>query len=213
MEKKKLSYSILLPPLDKSYDQLNERETQEFFDWYISEIPKRIEYMSTVCSNQLGISHTALDLSPKSLILLWDWFLKIADVEKTPKAGIEEIKDKLGKHYKSFIDYVVNESREQFSLETEYILRDIGMYLGETFVRNHKKIVWGYHTDIERDSFANIPLLIGFEDADFHPPFKMEFEPIHMAGVQAGNIQDNTQSKEDLFNLYQKWMRLIPEEN
>ena len=50
-----------------------------------------------------------------------------------------------------------------------------------------------------------MPVLLGFEDSRYSPPFKMEFEPTHMAKVQAANIWDNTQTEEDLINIYCKW--------
>jgi hypothetical protein len=43
------------------------------------------------------------------------------------------------------------------------------------------------------------------------PPFQIEFEPIHMVGVQATNLFDGTQKKKDLLNLYRKWKKYILE--
>ena len=148
-------------------------------------------------------------LSVDSLIDIWGWFLKNAETEKTPIIKINEIKRQLKGQPKEIAEAVLKEQSEQFSLETEYILRDIAMYFGEVYVKNNSSISWGYHTDVKADSFANMPLLVGFEDREFDPPFKAIFEPLHMLHVQACNIFDNSQSDKDLLNLYKTWQRMV----
>ena len=83
------------------------------------------------------------------------------------------------------------------------------MYLGEMFVNNHSQIYWTYYTQPNTDFFVNQPLLQGFEDKEFNPPYKMEFEPIHMVGVIAANMFDDTQRVEDLLDLYSQWEAYI----
>ena len=84
------------------------------------------------------------------------------------------------------------------------------MYVGQVLVELSPKIIWTYHTDVKKDSFANIPLIAGFFDLNFSPPFPMQFEPTHMVSVVAANLFDNTQTKYDLFNLCSEWSKLIP---
>ena len=79
------------------------------------------------------------------------------------------------------------------------------MYLGEVFTANEPKIYWSYYEEPNSDIFANMPVLSGFEDPRFTPPFKMYFEPIHMAHVQAVHLWDHTQEEEDLYNVYRLW--------
>jgi hypothetical protein len=82
--------------------------------------------------------------------------------------------------------------------------------MGQVFVYNNSKIHWSYYEKPKTDFFVNIPLLLGFEDSNFTPPFPVEFEPIHMVGVQAAKIWGKTQKSEDLFHLYQQWTKMIP---
>jgi hypothetical protein len=136
--------------------------------------------------------------------------LEVAETERTPIRQLNRIKEENKDFPSSFSDYLVNESKEQFSLQTEYIIRDIGMYMGQVFVHNNPRIHWGYYEKPKTDFFVNQPLLLGFEDSNFTPPFKCAFEPIHMVGVQAANIWENTQKNEDLLLLYQRWEQMIP---
>ena len=47
-------------------------------------------------------------------------------------------------------------NKRQLTLETEYIIRDIGMYLGETFRKNLPCIFWTYYTKPTRDFLSTI---------------------------------------------------------
>ena len=189
----KINYDILIPPLEKSIYQLSERETANYFELFMHKIPERITYLSDRCASDLRIRPDCLDLSPESLLLLWKWFRRKAKTETvvqtagTPEGGQTQRKER------------------QLTLQTEFILRDIGMYLGETFVKNHEGIYWTYYTKPKRDFFVNHPLLKGFVDHAYDPPFEMCFEPVHMARVQASKLLRKRSTNADLLNLYQWW--------
>ncbi len=38
----KITYDLLIPPLEKSTFQLSESETADYFEWFIQKIPERI---------------------------------------------------------------------------------------------------------------------------------------------------------------------------
>ena len=206
--KKALNYKFCIPPLNKPFHKLSHKETESFFQWHLSHLHERIDYLSSVVSCQLKIPREELDLSPHSLILVWSWFLSVAEIERTPTARLIELEKQYSAHSEQFKRYLLDQSSDQFSLETEFILKDIGMYLGEVFVKNEPNIYWSYYEKPKSDFFVNMPVLLGFEDSKYIPPFKMEFEPVHMAKVQAANIWDGSQKKEDLYNLYTLWSTL-----
>lgn len=196
-EKRKLDYKILIPPISKPFEDFNVQEAKSFFEWHINQIPSRIKYLGE-------ISSCKLDKTLQSMVSLWQWFLNCAEVENTPKKRMAELKQALEKS--PFSQDILGESKVQFSLKTEYMIRDIGMYVGQFFVENSNKLYWSYHTDTDKDSFANIPLISGFMDFEINPPFPMQFEPNHMVGVVASNIFDQSQNVTDLFDLCSLWM-------
>lgn len=201
-KRKKLKYDILIPPLNKPLDMLNSEEAKAYFDWYINSIPSRIEYLK-------HISNLQLDFSPESLIPLWGWLLKQAEIENTPKAKLKELNSRMKTMPCDIASTVTEENKVQFSLQTEYILLDIAMYFGEVCVRNNPTIYWGFHTDGEKDSFVNRPILMGFLDRDFSPPFQAEFDPTFTVRCIACNLFDGDASKQDLKNIYDKWKRMM----
>lgn len=197
----KLNYDILIPKLDKSIFKLNEKEAKSYFEWFMEQVPKRVTYVSQICAKELRIPVERMDCSPESLLLLWKWFRKKAKTE--PVKLSEEEK----KHPAYANDMFRN--KYQLSLETEYIIRDIGMYLGETFRKNNSAIYWTYYTQPRNDFFVNHPLLKGFVDRTFGQAFEACFEPIHMVGVQAAKLLNKKAKDTDLFDLYVLWSKKV----
>lgn len=194
---KTLNYDILIPQLEKSIFLLNEKEAADYFEWFMKKVPERVAYVSKVCAKELGVSEERMDCSPDSLLLLWKWFRRRAKTEPVVHTAEE-------KQSRKFPDSIWKQER-QLTLETEYILRDIGMYFGETFRTNNPNIYWTYYTKPRRDFFVNHPLLKGFVDRTFGTPFEATFEPIHYAGVQAAKIIDRTSKDTDLLTIYNIW--------
>ena len=136
--------------------------------------------------------------------MVWRWFLKTARVEKKPKGNGIDIKrgrEPIGELFGI---------REQFSVSTQYILRDIGMYLGKVFTANYPGITWDYYTIPKEDMFVNQPQLFGFVDQNYSPPFKPSFQPIYMAEVQAAKVFTKRQKEADLYDLFTTWEKNIP---
>lgn len=152
----------------------------------MAQVPQRREYLIRQVT---GRKDAVPDFRPETLLTIWRWFLKSALVVKNEETG-----------------------RPMLSLVTEYILRDIGMYVGQMWVINCPQLRWTYTTQPRNDFFVNRPLVQGFSDRDFDPPFPMSFEPIHMVGVQASGLLLHKASRSDLYELYQKWLAYVPHE-
>lgn len=201
-KKKKLKYEILVPTILKPFEDFTEQETQEYFDWYISKIPERIQILA-------AYSGVILDYSPESLVDIWTWFIKNVEIEKTPKVRIEELKKQLQGQPKDYMDSVLKENEQQLSLESMYILRDIAMYIGEVDVRNNNALYWGFHTDVHLDSFANRPIIMGYEDRDYTPPFKFHSDPLFFAQCCAEGILVKQTYPTELLEGYQKMQKNV----
>ena len=199
---KKFTYDALIPPFDKPFENFTPEEAKKYFEWFTDQLNSRVEYLRSY-------SNIDLDYSVSSLVDVWDWFLNNAKIEKTPKSRLKQLDLELKNLPNEIRGEVLKEQSEQFTHETECIMLDIAMYFGEVYVRNNNSITWGYHTDIHLDSFANMPLLVGFEDRDFTPPFKTHFELSFTVKGLAYNIMDNDAKKEDLLEMYNKWQRMV----
>lgn len=181
-QKKKLTYDICIPPIKRHYYDMTDEEAQAYFDWYMEVMPQRIDYLSKTAAAKLKCDVSTFDLSPESLIPLWRWFLTVVEKEpSTEKSGMI-----VGSEY-------------QLSLQSEYILRDIGMYLGKTLIVNDPLLYWEITKEPKTDIFYNQPVIAGF-----YPNLKYApcFEPIHMARIQGINYLYDKSKEEDLYNVY-----------
>lgn len=76
------NYIPLIPPINKPYTELTKIEAKIYFEWYMSHIDERTEYLRTKVAEDLSISIDKLDFSVLSLKLVWRWFLNVAEIRK-----------------------------------------------------------------------------------------------------------------------------------
>ncbi len=206
------NYIPLLLPLDKPFEKLNKKEAKQYFDWFVSHIDDRAEYLREKVSEGLSISPSTVQYSIDSFIPVWQWFMKSAIIQTTSKLRLIQLRNELKKQHepKEFIDDMVRANSKELSLISLYMLRDIGMFVGKVFIYNYPVLKWGYHTNTKQDSFANIPQVFGFINTSYNPPFEMQFDPIHYAEMSASNLLDGTASSSDLYNDCLRWIKWIP---
>ena len=195
--RQEFTYNILIPKLEKDIYSLTEEEVEAYFRWYMKNVPERVAYVSEVCASELGITVEQLDCSPESLVLLWRWFLQRGKTEGVPQTGANERQGDMS----SF----ASRNQRQLSLETEYILRDIGMYFGETLRKHNPSLYWTYYSIPEDDIFQNHPLIKGFISKNKGRIVELPFEPIHMARIQGLKLLDNSATETDLLKIYTLW--------
>lgn len=75
-------YTPLIIPVDKPFEKLTKKEGKEYFDWFISHVDERSDYLRQKVSEGLNIPIESLDFSIESLIFIWRWFLKIVELKK-----------------------------------------------------------------------------------------------------------------------------------
>ena len=205
-KEKDVEYDIDFPPTGIDFDSWDKRTADRYFKWFAEQIPIRTEYLRTRVARDMNIEISALDFSPKSLITVWDWYMKTAIIEKTPKETLE--KTRQSQAYRLFGESYVN--KEQLSLNSLMIQRDIGMYLAQVFLKESPKLEWTYEHDPPRKKVKNIfnnrPSLTGFTGEE-HPH---TFEPIHMVGVQGVGVLNGDASKTDLYDLYKQYSKWLP---
>ena len=189
------------------YNSWDKKTADSYFEWYMSQIPLRIAYICKRVSFDLKIDISMLDFSPKSLNIIWEWYLKTAIIEKVDAQEIERLR-------KSNLYQLIGESSinyEKLSLNSLLIQRDIGMYLAKVFLTECENLSWTYTHDLPskkiKDIFNNKPQLTGFV---YHGE-EVLFEPIHMVGVQAAKLLDKTHKVSDLYDLYLKWCKFYPQ--
>ncbi len=202
--KKDVIYDLCVPPQGLDYYGMSKTEAQANFEWFLKVIPERADYLSKRCAEDMKLPLDTFDFSLESLIPIWEWFIKTAKVEKKRKKEISAMKRAYGYLGKSFMN------DETFSVATQFILRDIGMYVGKVFTDHYDNIKWELLTKPKNDFFFNHPVLVGFVMEQYDPPFHDSMDPIHMVEVQAARILSNRSTSLDLYKIMKQWTAYVP---
>lgn len=198
-------YDLLVPPEGCNYRAMTPAQAKRSFAWFLEHIPERMQYMRARCAKDLKIPEERLDYSSESLVFVWRWFIKTARIEKTPQEEVERMEKAAVIFGESYVN------RTQFTVATQYILRDVAMYLGQCYVRNYKVLTWSYRTKPKSDVYLNQPLVSGFQSVYEGKCKPLSFPPLHMARVQAAKIFKSTQSSYDLHDIFEYWCQYIPD--
>ena len=197
---KDVEYDLLVPPYGQDYYSMTPKQVKDNFEWFISKIPERIDYLINRCAKDLKVSVDKFDYSPESLKLIWRWLLKTVKIEKVPKDQLDEMVKQwghLGKESK-MINY------EQLTVASQFIIRDIGMYLGEVYTNHFPTVTWGYFTKPKNNVFANRPVLFGIFVKASDLLYNHPLEPIYATEGLALNVIDKKQSEMDLYDFFLK---------
>lgn len=204
-EKYDIEYQILVPLMGLNFIKMTPAQAQENFDWFLSKIPERMEYLRQRCATDLKISESDLDFSPESLKLVWRWFIDIARIVPTQPEELKRLEAGAKIFGASFIN------KYQFSVASQFIMRDIGMYLGEVFVRNYPQLYWSYYTKPKNVQGVNEPLVFGFvvpTEGNIGGAF--QFNPMVGPRIQGSRLLTGTQDEQDLLNVFWTWEKYIP---
>ncbi len=153
-------YEIMVPPFEvKDFESMNKKEAKRHFDWYVAQIPERVnllkQYLSIVAEKEI-----VLDYSVNSLRTVWGLFEP--EIKIVPKSK-EEIELEL-KNAPDWLRDEIEKNSTKLARETLIVAMDIAIYFAEVFVKNNPGIYWGYYTKPKSRSSVNRPVLLGFKN-------------------------------------------------
>ncbi len=197
-------YKLCLPPYGYDYYNMTVKQARAQYEWFISVIPERVNYLKKRCAEDLKIKPDLLDYSADSLKLLWEWFIGVARVEKTPPDELEKMKEAAKVFGESFINY------KQFTVVTQYIMRDIAVYIGESFVNNYPKLKWTYCNLPKNYVNSREPVISGFYIKDEFTEGEMDVNPMGIVTGAGSKFFTGKPDKNDIYNSYTDLIKRIP---
>lgn len=180
-----MEYNYMVSPFGfDSFDNINKKQAQEYFQWYISQSEIRIGLLRTFI-NENHLEPINFDNSPDSLVHLWKWFED--DILFSEQGLVSEWGNDC--------------CNAEFPNEVLKIIVDISFYFAEVFLNNNPSITWGYFTKPKNRMSVNKPVLVGFK-AD------MDLDPRLIVRNCAYRSLDNKNYK-NLYNLYINWLDFL----
>lgn len=155
-----MKYPYMYPPFSmKNFDNMSTTEAQQYFDWYTSEIPSRIQFLKQMIEGEFQ-----LDFSSKSLIPLFTWYISNVHFYRLTE---KEITTKL-------LTIDDNASKDNLLLnpiellDEDYALAmDISIYYGEVLIHNLPQVSWTFYTKPHSFIHLNEPILDVSDDSGY----------------------------------------------
>lgn len=200
-----MEYPLMHPPFEiKSFEEMKKKEAQQHFEWYISEIPSRIQLLKRAYHFTTNRSEEELDLSSESLIRLWEWFLH--DIVEVVDRTEEEIQKDLYETPR-WLHADVRKVNKKLYVTSLSVSMDIGIYLAETLRKNNDLLYWGFKSIPKSLFCVNTPVLM-------HSKIKWElFDPAHMINVLDSKLLEGNFDINSLYKLFENEKNLIEEES
>lgn len=188
-----MEYYLMTPsfPL-KNFDKMTEKEAKKHFEWYISEIPKRLGLLKRAIEETESELSFTLDFTKNSLVGLWNWYLKNVEiVEKANEEYINELSS-ANEITKSFI------RKEKISSGWMAVALDISIYFAECLIKAHQGLKWGIVTKPKSLVYVNKPVVIGFSN-------NMKLDAANILFVQTRKVLKGIHDEQALLKLFENW--------
>lgn len=211
-----LDYMPIVSPIPKSHFDFTRNEAQEYYGWFLKNVDVRAAYLRDFISRKRNIPTEKLNYSLDSLILVWEWFLSIAFVEKASEEELAAIRKRYEGVPQPMFDSLVKQNSLRLSTTTEYVLFDIGLYVAKMFTENYPCLEWHLKLKPKSDVNANLAVITGFIDEapDYEKPFHPELEPISFTRTPAMKLirePFDVPKSDDLLNWCKMWIEWIPD--
>ncbi|MGN7326548.1 hypothetical protein [Bacillus pumilus] len=186
------------PPFEmKSFEEMSKKEAKQFFDWYVGQMPERINVLEEVTKG-----FVTLDFTKESLIDLFDWYLEIVTVREMSEEEIGIVLEE----YSQYPKHIYNDLKKELlanPVELEKIdyaiAMDIAIYYGETIIRNYPQVKWTYFTKPKSYAFLNEPILV-YEDKEQGIYF--ERNPRRLMKVLIEGIKEQDETPDSLYKMF-----------
>lgn len=191
-----MTYPWMAPPFEmKPFEEMNKKEAKQHFDWYISQIPERIEVLKELTEHKIS-----LDYSKESLIPLFDWYLSQVTIYKLSDKEIEaELED-----LRQYPDFVYEDEKEsllanpvELKKEDYALAMDIAIYYAETIIKNYPQVKWTFFTKPKSFVYLNEPILSNEDNEIFY-----ERNPRRLLQVIIGYIKKNDIENSTLYESF-----------
>jgi hypothetical protein len=192
-----MEYIFMQPPFEvKPFKEMTKKDAKKHFDWYVGNIPNRIEMLRNAYEVTDGGRKEDLDLSSESLVKVWNWYINKAEINEKSKEEIESVKNKVPE----WIDR--NIGSQKISLGWMSIAMDIAIYFSECFVREFATIKWGIVSKPNSLAYVNKPVLTGFKTG-------IELDATNIVKNLTLKVANGEKDSEALLKLYRVWIENV----
>ena len=191
-------YPLMIPPINKSFNDFSTKETKQHFEWYVAQSDTRINQLQNYII-ETGSPEVILDGTIESFIPLWRWFEGNIKTEKKTEEEIEA--ELVGRP--EWVHPQIKEMNWKLTVLTLALTVDISFYFAKVFIDHNPGIKWGYRTKPKSLVSVNKPVLVGFRNRVIMDPRQV----VRVCCLKSVDEKDETR----LLDLYNVWTDVLPE--
>jgi len=186
-------YSLIELPqkFNKDMYSFDKLEAKEYYEWFNLIKNERLDVLKNHV--QLEYPDWELEYSRTSLIDLYSWFSKNICLERISEKEISKIKEQINQT--PLFNNVIDIPEYVYSAVTASVCFDVGIYLGETLIKNNKDVKWGQKINSKNYIDYVQPILISKN-------YKVPINPRRAAESLAYDILYKTIKKETFLDLF-----------
>lgn len=185
------TYLIIQPPFSLQFRDMHKTELKAYFDWFLSQVPVRINILESFVKQTHGYEGWSADYSVDSLKMLGVWFAN--QVEMRPRSD-DELAEIRGAGMQS------THNRE-LTNKTFSLAIDIAMYFSEILKRDFPGLRWDLILKSKKFVDYGQPVLVGFGNVPLNP--------VSLMVVFAYGLAKKTKSGERLLETYNYWASTV----
>ncbi|MEQ8554991.1 MAG: hypothetical protein RIC06_14180 [Cyclobacteriaceae bacterium] len=180
-------------PIDYNFSSKSSNELKPYGQWFKDNKDQRLNYLTEAVQSSHGFESWQVDFSPESLKTLGDWLFENVETEKLSE---KEYKAKR----KAVPDYIsINDW--DLTIKTRSLLVDVGIYLGEVFIKNHDLKWEQFFSKIKNHNDHGHMVITGFG--------KKVLNPIWIIYIMGLGFADKTKQASRLFETYERWKQYL----
>lgn len=173
----------------------SKKELKEHFNAFLRFIPERVKELAALVNQSAGFERWKPDCTAESLEHLGDWLESQIDTRPRSQDELERIR--------SASEFPVEVSGRALTKHSLSLAMDVGIYLSEVLVCNHRCLKWELPLGSKRFIDYGKPVLSGFNGS-------ATMNPTHVATVFAIQLRRGKQAGKHLKHLYYTWSQMVP---
>jgi hypothetical protein len=181
------------PPFALDTLQMNRKETQQYFDWFLLHIPTRIEQLKQVVRRE-GIEINQ-DYTEEALFQLGTWFDYHVKKRSLTSKELEQITSKTPTWFHNSMP------RDVITEKTISMCIDLGIYFGETLRHTHSSLHWDIVHKPKSDADYHQPILLPFRN-------RMQLNPVRILTVIANKVAGGETAAAEIPRIFGVWREM-----
>lgn len=190
-----MAYQTIKPPFTLNFQEMSKQELKEYFAWFHSVLPERLDVLSRSVQQTPGFETWRADFTPASLDVLGSWFAMQVETRARSMDEVREIE--------CCSPFPIDVPKDELTNRTFSLAMDVGMYLGQVFLKTQPSIRWDQQFGKRVDVDYGQPVLVGFV---------RPFNPIRMLVTLAYGLASGVKTGRSLRELFDTWISMVKEE-